>query len=135
MTSSKKDSSSLSPLEGLLDLLIDLQVVNPTQKPSEESPTLTQEAVSEGNPSSADSVEDYQNLPTDSSPVVEPESESSVSLRLKEEQQEEPAKPSPLGEVNLNQAENADKETPPELKLTQLIQSYQQKDQPKDWTN
>jgi hypothetical protein len=34
----KKDSSSLSPLEGLLDLLIDLQVVNPTQKPSEESP-------------------------------------------------------------------------------------------------
>ncbi|MDP8965523.1 MAG: OmpA family protein [Cyanobacteriota bacterium] len=135
MTSSKKDSSSLSPLEGLLDLLIDLQVVNPTQKPSEESPTLTQEAVSEGNPSSADSVEDYQNLPTDSSPVMEPESESSVSLRLKEEQQEEPAKPSPLGEVNLNQAENADKETPPELKLTQLIQSYQQKDQPKDWTN
>ncbi len=135
MTSSKKDSSSLSPLEGLLDLLIDLQVVNPTQKLSEESPTLTQEAVSEGNPSSADSVEDYQNLPTDSSPVVEPESESSVSLRLKEEQQEEPAKPSLLGEVNLNQAENADKETPPELKLTQLIQSYQQKDQPKDWTN
>jgi hypothetical protein len=50
---------------------------------------------------------------------------------LKEEQQEEPANPSPLGEVNLNQAENADKETPPELKLTQLIHRISKKINPK----
>jgi hypothetical protein len=48
MALSKENSSGSSQLQGLLDLLVDLEIVNQTKKSSEESPPSNEEAKHQG---------------------------------------------------------------------------------------
>lgn len=169
MTSSKKQpSTSSSPLEGLLDLLIDLQIVHSPNEVNGESEDDHQETENQSNGLSSEVVNDDQNLQTDILSVAKPELTSLKLSPLREEQLEDSTKPSnesaqyletdnaisaieelqniqdlltkaeetsPIesySEVNLNQSKKS--EHPPELKLSQLINSYQHKEQPKEFT-
>ncbi len=63
MTVSKKNSSGSSQIQGLLDLLVDLQIVNSPQESSKESPS-NEDAPSQGETSGSQSIEEYQDAQT-----------------------------------------------------------------------
>ena len=64
MAVSKENSSGSSQLQGLLDLLIDLQIVNSPQEFTKESPLSNKDAPSQGETSGSQSVEEYQDSGT-----------------------------------------------------------------------
>ncbi|MBD0361765.1 MAG: hypothetical protein ICV55_03115, partial [Coleofasciculus sp. C3-bin4] len=77
MALSKENQSHNSQLEGLLDLLIDLQILNEHQESSKESPASNEEETtqtSQGEAFGSQSVEECQKSQTNASPVLEAES-------------------------------------------------------------
>ncbi len=90
MAASKKPSSNPSPLGGLLDLLVDLQVLDASKKPSQAFLTSQSDAVRQDETSQAASVESARETP-----LPEPEPD------IHEEQQPEGTlhSPEPTAEV------------------------------------
>ncbi|HEY9709799.1 MAG TPA: hypothetical protein V6D48_16450, partial [Oculatellaceae cyanobacterium] len=64
MAVSKENSSGSSQLQGLLDLLVDLQIVNSPQEFNKESPPSNEDASSQGKTSGSQSVEECQDSGT-----------------------------------------------------------------------
>src|SRR5919202_1568089 len=89
MALSKENPSSSSQLEGLMGLLIDLQILNQRPEAKEESPPSKQDAISQGELIASQSVDEYQDSQTNALPVLESESNQLIGLELKEEQPQE----------------------------------------------
>jgi len=73
MALSKENQSPPSQLEGLLDLLIDLQILNQHQESSKEAPASNEEETtqtSQGKAFSSQSVKECQKSQTNASPVL-----------------------------------------------------------------
>ena len=60
MTISKENSSGSSQLQGLLDLLVDLEIVSSPQESSKESPPSNEDAPSQGETSDSPSLQECQ---------------------------------------------------------------------------
>jgi outer membrane protein OmpA-like peptidoglycan-associated protein len=106
MASSKENQSGRAQLEGLLDLLIDLQILNSPGNSKEESPPSKEDASSQGEPPGSKLLEEYQDSPTNAeaptlantdvpevtnatrslSPILEPETNRLNQPQLNEEQ-------------------------------------------------
>jgi outer membrane protein OmpA-like peptidoglycan-associated protein len=80
----KENPSNRLPMEGLLDLLTDLNILNPTQKPSKESLTSNQNALSQDEDSSSQVVEKRQDSDSHAAQTVEAESADLTQPQLTE---------------------------------------------------
>jgi outer membrane protein OmpA-like peptidoglycan-associated protein len=89
MALSKENSSGSSQLQGLLDLLVDLEIVNQTKKSSEESPASNEEVKHEGEASESQLAEKCQDSYTNATRIPEPEPNRLIQPHLNEEQPEE----------------------------------------------
>ena len=72
-----------------MGLLIDLQILNQRPEVKDESPPSKQNVISQGEFLASQSVEEYEDLQTNALPVLEPESNQLIDLRLNEEQPQE----------------------------------------------
>ena len=89
MAVSKENPSGSSQLQGLLDLLVDLQIVNQRQESKEKSSPPNEEETSQGESFGSQSVEECQDSQTNSLPGLEPESNQLLQPQLNEEQPKE----------------------------------------------
>jgi len=76
MALSKENPSGSSQLQSLLDLLIDLEVVNSTTEPKQESAPDEREVISQDEACTSQLVEEHQDSPSDASPESTPEREN-----------------------------------------------------------
>jgi len=88
MALSKENPSGSSQLEGLLDLLLDLQLINQPQESSEDSPPSNKEAISQGEAFNSQSLEKCQDSQTIAPPVLEPEFKGEGELGVPSEDKE-----------------------------------------------
>ena len=88
MALSKENPSGSSQLEGLLDLLLDLQLINQPQGSSEDSPPSNKEAISQGEALNSQSLEKCQDSQTIAPPGLKPESRGEGELGVPSEDKE-----------------------------------------------
>src|SRR4028118_1304690 len=88
MALSKENPSGSSQLEGLLDLLLDLQLINQPQESSEDSPPSNKEAISQGEAFNSQSLEKCQDSQTIAPPVLEPQFRGEGELGVPSEDKE-----------------------------------------------
>lgn len=89
MTSSKNNQSALSQIEGLLDLLLDLQKGNPTGESSEELGLSQGDEKSQGGSVNSQSVDNSVTLQANGAAPITDELNPSIQPQIKEERGEE----------------------------------------------
>jgi outer membrane protein OmpA-like peptidoglycan-associated protein len=135
MALSKKNPSGLSQLEGLVDLLVELKILNFRQEPSKQPPSSEEEVKERDESLDSQSVEKNRDSYPTASPLLEPESTQQKERERAieaEETAKSPSKPeqltskSTLSEADFEQTENV--VTPPEPLQEPSIQSQLQEE-------
>lgn len=86
MSSSPENSSGMSQLQALVDLLIELEVPSPNQEASEKPLTSNLDSINQSEASGSDLVEEYQDSHTSAAAVGETESKQLNVPQLEAEQ-------------------------------------------------
>jgi outer membrane protein OmpA-like peptidoglycan-associated protein len=126
MALSKENLSSSSQLQGLMDLLMDLQIVDSTQEsPSEESPSSNEEATSQDEALCSQLVEECQDSPTKGSPVLEAESKGEEERgREGEEERGREGEEEKIDQLGGNNPPAKNGNTSADIPIWQLVENF-----------